>query len=51
MAKKFELKQKEVELKLLAEENDIMTVDLTEMDVDRRVWTEKSRKMILERYA
>jgi hypothetical protein len=48
-ARKLDLKQKEVELSILAEENRIMTADLTDMDPIQRAWFEKKRKMIFDR--
>lgn len=51
MAKEFEFKQKEVELKLFTEDEEtwIMTADLSIMDPMMRAWFEKKQKMIHDR--
>lgn len=48
-AKKIELKEKEVAATLLAEENRIMTADLSKMDPGTRAWFEKRQRLILSR--
>jgi TPP-dependent indolepyruvate ferredoxin oxidoreductase alpha subunit len=44
MTKKYELKTKEVEATLLAEESQIMMAD--SLDLERRAWLEKKQAMI-----
>jgi hypothetical protein len=44
MAKKYELKAKEVDTTLLAEESQIMMAD--SLDPERRAWLEKKQAMI-----
>jgi hypothetical protein len=46
---KIELKEKEVAATLLAEENRIMTADLSKMDPGTRAWFEKRQRLILSR--
>jgi hypothetical protein len=48
-AKKIELKEKKVAATLLAEENRIMTADLSKMDPGTRAWFEKRQCLILSR--
>jgi hypothetical protein len=43
------LKEKEVAATLLAEENRIMTADLSKMDPGTRAWFEKRQRLILSR--
>jgi hypothetical protein len=48
-AKKLELKAKECEATLLAEESKIMMVDLSALDLARRAWFENKQAMIRTR--
>jgi hypothetical protein len=45
-AKELELKAKEYETTLLAEESKIMMADLSALDPTRRVWFESKQAMI-----
>jgi hypothetical protein len=50
-AKELELKEKEYEATLLAEESKIMMADLSALDLARRAWFESKQAMIHARDA